>query len=547
MSFVSTKEIGPGGIILISTLTPIGLFLVLFLCAYKVFSNEGDRNDYRLLNGDIIEDSAVPHEFLNDEESLLHLADEFDFTSLPPEEQSAYLKGEEFVKNNPPNFQNIRGKSFTHEDDLSIRERGIGAFEFEQEQDILHSRYIVADKTEVIFQNNDAPYSTATAVLNLALPVKNRPHSDTVYFETKVFEYPNDNPNGHFSIGLVTKPYPSHFRLPGYNTFSIGYESTGNLKINKPFPAPLQQHQGEQSQYNAFVLPPLQQGDVVGFGYVIPTGTIFITRNGRKLMDVMKSCFIDLYPAVGCFLTNAKFQVNIGQLGFVWIEANVRKYGFISTSDYKKIVGDRGLASLPEYTNVLKNDSDKVLEKGEELPPRYPEDEIDFFGGTTKIGSSTLEAPKGEKYNKETKVVGSSSQVTDDPEEIMDMRERLYEQNITNDKNAYESAPLLYSDSVDYETTLDESDNRQYDSMETNESTVPQRPKATQDVAAPDVHSLDGSNENLDSNKVEPIEANSSSEARSSLKSGSSDRNTSHGKANKKNKGKKGKKKSKRK
>ena len=81
------------------------------------------------------------------------------------------------------------------------------------------------------------------------------------------------------------------------------------------------------------------------------------------------------------FSTNAKFQVNLGQLGFVWIEANVRKYGFVSTSDYKKISGDRGLASLPQYDKVIV-EGDKVLDKGEELPPRYPEEELDFFGRT---------------------------------------------------------------------------------------------------------------------------------------------------------------------
>lgn len=94
----------------------------------------------------------------------------------------------------------------------------------------------------------------------------------------------------------------------------------------------------------------------------------------------MKGCFVDLYPAVGCFSTNAKFQVNLGQSGFVWIEANVRKYGFVSTSDYKKLGGERGLANLPQYNKVLKDNSDKLLDKGEELPPRYNlEEELDFL------------------------------------------------------------------------------------------------------------------------------------------------------------------------
>ena len=126
------------------------------------------------------------------------------------------------------------------------------------------------------------PYSTATAVLNYPLPVRNRVYSDIVYFETKVSNSIMKTILMLISIGLVTKPYPSAFRLPGYNKFSIGYESTGNLKINKPFPTPLQQHQDEHSEYNALVLPALQQSDIVGFGYVVSTGTIFITRNGKK-------------------------------------------------------------------------------------------------------------------------------------------------------------------------------------------------------------------------------------------------------------------------
>ncbi|KAK6454305.1 uncharacterized protein RJT20DRAFT_173 [Scheffersomyces xylosifermentans] len=463
---LTVQVLDPANVLFIFVSLSIALFLVLFVCAYKLFFGNSERSEYTFIGSDFMGSSSndVPHEFLNDEESLTHLAETYDFSNLSPEEQSAYLKGEEFTKTNPPNFQNIKGKSFSVEDDKIIKDCGTNAFFFEPEQEVLSSRYLVADRTELNFHNNDAPYSTATAVLNYALPTKNRLYSDTIYFETKVYEYNNEgNPNAHFSIGLVTKPYPSSFRLPGYNKFSIGYESTGNLKINKPFPTPLQQHQGEQSEYNALVLPPLQQSDVVGFGYVSSTGTIFITRNGKKILDVMRGCFVDLYPAVGCFSTNAKFQVNIGQLGFVWIEANVRKYGFVSTSDYKKTGGDRGLASLPQYNNVVENDEDKILDKGEELPPRYPEEELDFFGRSSKdivrLGSSSRSqaqqlAEKGsnekngaddeeeEEEFKEPKSgdSGPSSEVTNEPEEIMDLRERIYEQQI---ENSSESTPLL--------------------------------------------------------------------------------------------------------
>lgn len=359
--------------------------------AFKIFIESLDHSEYESLLGNVFHVGDVDRDFLNDEEALVSLAEEYDFATLSPEEQQAFLKGEEFTKNNPPHIDNTRGRSFTREDESIIRDRGINAFEFEQEDDILSARYIVEDRTEVNFINNDASYSTATAIMNYPLPCKNR-NPDTIYFEVKVYEFCEEVTNEHFAIGLVTKPYPKSFRLPGYNNFSIAYESTGNLKINKPFPTPLQQHKHENSLFNALVLPQLSQSDVVGFGYVVQSGTLFITRNGKKLMDVMKGCFLDLYPAVGCFSTNAKFQFNLGQMGFVWIEANVRRYGFFSTSD-RNLKGERGLASLPEYGQIrLQND--KLLDKGEELPPEYPEEELDFFGRVTIGSSSQFEQKK---------------------------------------------------------------------------------------------------------------------------------------------------------
>lgn len=449
----------------------VTIILAIVFCIYKIFfSRQRINGEYQSLSSSITDNllgshlNDVPREFLNDEESLTHLAEAFDFTGLSPEEQQLYLKGQEFTVNNPPDFTKTRGRTFSVEDERMIKEYGINVFTFEMEKDLLNPHYIVADKTELNFNNNDLPYCTTTASLNYPLPVKNRVYSDTIYFETKVFEFIQD-PNSstqHFSIGLITKPYPTSFRLPGYNKFSIAYESTGNLKINKPFPTPLQQHLGEQSQYNALVLPPLQEADVVGFGYVIPSGTLFITRNGKKLLDVMKGCFVDLYPAVGCFSTNAKFQVNLGQSGFVWIEANVRKYGFVSTSDYKKLGGERGLANLPQYNKVLKDNSDKLLDKGEELPPRYNlEEELDFFGRSsndvTRVGSSAQHMRVNEKMTSrsgdadeddEVKSI-DRTHVTNEPEEIMDFRERIYEQNIRNDvleDNGSESVPLLPSE-----------------------------------------------------------------------------------------------------
>lgn len=402
-------------------ITAIVVFLLGFLIYIVCTEDDGDYEP--LLDGG---GRAVPRDFLNDEESLRHLAEEYDFTLLLPEEQQGYLQGQEFTHHHPPKFD-IRGRSFGNYEEAQIKDMGVHAWLFENElgqedasEDtpllgvVRDPSFVVRDKTELVFRCGQ-PYRVATAVMNMAMPCRHRVYLDAVYFETKVFEY-TPGPNTHFAIGLVTKPYPQ-FRLPGYNNFLIAYESTGNLKINKPFPTPLQQHQGNDSQFNNLVLPPLQQADVVGFGYVVSLGTIFITRNGKRVMDVMKGCYLDLYPAVGCFSADATFQVNIGKLGFVWIEANVRKYGFVSTTDSRRLSGERGAAALPRYS--LDDNIDRLLDKGEELPPEYPSGELDFFGRTNPVEGGSKE-----------KI--TTTQITNEPEEVMDLRERLYEQETNN-------------------------------------------------------------------------------------------------------------------
>jgi len=62
-------------------------------------------------------------------------------------------------------------------------------------------------------------------------------------------------------------------------------------------------------------------------GYRPRTGTVFFTRNGKKLEDVANGLKTqNFFPTVGA---NGPCQVhvNFGQLGFVFIEANVKKWG----------------------------------------------------------------------------------------------------------------------------------------------------------------------------------------------------------------------------
>ena len=66
---------------------------------------------------------------------------------------------------------------------------------------------------------------------------------------------------------------------------------------------------------------------MIGVGYRPRSGTIFFTRNGKKLDEVAHGLRTpNFFPTIGangpCMV-----HVNFGQLGFVFIEANVKKWG----------------------------------------------------------------------------------------------------------------------------------------------------------------------------------------------------------------------------
>lgn len=70
----------------------------------------------------------------------------------------------------------------------------------------------------------------------------------------------------------------------------------------------------------------------MGCGYRPRTGTIFFTRNGKRLEDAYTGMMRhNLFPTVGatgpCVL-----HVNFGQSGFVFVEANVKKWGLAPAS-----------------------------------------------------------------------------------------------------------------------------------------------------------------------------------------------------------------------
>lgn len=102
--------------------------------------------------------------------------------------------------------------------------------------------------------------------------------------------------------------------LAGYHKSSVAYVSTGHRRFNQPFtPTPFG--------------PAYVQGDVIGVGYRPRTGTVFFTRNGKKLDEFahnLKSQ--NFFPTVGAN-GPCTVHVNFGQMGFVFIEANVKKWG----------------------------------------------------------------------------------------------------------------------------------------------------------------------------------------------------------------------------
>jgi hypothetical protein len=182
---------------------------------------------------------------------------------------------------------------------LAIQEKGVSAWEFEPELEIANC--FVEARTEIEFFDSECSVQS-----NLPIPKQN----EVYYWEAKVYDKPEST---LLSIGLTTKPYPL-FRLPGLHKYSIAYTSTGQRRYNQPFTG---------TNY----APSFVQGDVVGVGYRPRTGTVFFTRNGKRLDDVahgLKSQ--NFFPTVGAN-GPANVHINFGQMGFVFIEANVKKWG----------------------------------------------------------------------------------------------------------------------------------------------------------------------------------------------------------------------------
>ncbi|EAW07339.1 SSH4 family protein [Aspergillus clavatus NRRL 1] len=210
--------------------------------------------------------------------------------------RSEYMRAKAFVEAYPPESMqtDISLSQF-----LAIQEKGVSAWEFQPELEIANC--FVEGRTEIEFYDSECSVQT-----NLPVPKQN----DVYYWEAKIYDKPE---NTLVSVGMTTKPYPL-FRLPGFHKYSVAYSSTGHRRHNQPFAS---------TPYG----PPLSQGDVIGVGYRPRSGTIFFTRNGKKLEDVVHAAKTqNFFPTVGAN-GPCTVHVNFGQMGFVFIEANVKKWG----------------------------------------------------------------------------------------------------------------------------------------------------------------------------------------------------------------------------
>lgn len=307
---------------------------------------------------------------------------------LSPEEQFYYKQGEEFIRQNPPLIiphetpatGRIEDPVIDESTRQFINDEGAFAWEFQPDSNLPNDTVIVENKTEITFLNYNYEASVMT---NLPIPRINRVYyCEFKIFEVNTTESSSQGPhqledNEVISMGLSTCPYP-YFRLPGKHHHSIAYDSTGSRRFNDSF---------ELEPALRTLFPRLQKGDVVGIGYRSNSGTVFFTRNGKKLKEdtvgghIKGWKFKYLYPIVGANIP-CKIHVNFGTYGFVYIEANVKKWGYAKSNgmklpppSYEEYGQDTLLESACEdegsdnESSSSINDGDIVDSHGELLPP----------------------------------------------------------------------------------------------------------------------------------------------------------------------------------
>jgi hypothetical protein len=287
------------------------------------------------------------------EDDLVREEENQAYLELESEEQELYFQSKDYLAANPY----YRGET-TLSQNLAIQEKGIQAFEFQKDSMLTNNDLIIINKYELNFFKK----FECCSITNLPMPHKN----EVYYFESKIYSLP-DPENTMISIGLGVKPYP-WFRLPGRHSHSVSYDSNGYRRHNQPFKFSFDPP-----------FPKYIEGDVIGVGYRTSSGTIFFTRNGKKISESKIGGHIrnfkianmgQLFPIIGAN-NLCSVHVNLGQAGFVFIEGNVKKWGFAPIEGngpappaYNKFNGD----ILLERSEI---DDEDILERENDFPPDF--------------------------------------------------------------------------------------------------------------------------------------------------------------------------------
>ncbi|KAJ7574506.1 hypothetical protein C8J56DRAFT_1172812 [Mycena floridula] len=135
------------------------------------------------------------------------------------------------------------------------------------------------------------------------------PGKQGIYYEVRILKMKRT-----VAVGLACRPHPP-WRLVGCSRLSAAFH-LNNMK--KFFEA------GKGKEY----LPntKLQNGDIVGVGFVHNSGTVFFTLNGSRLPDAFTGIFLphskhDLFAAIG-IRGKASIEINFGAEKFMWSEGN---------------------------------------------------------------------------------------------------------------------------------------------------------------------------------------------------------------------------------
>lgn len=370
---------GPGEEDTGSPLIPLLMISVLFLLTTVVLLTIAlIQKCCGLRNNSSIDDSDESNLQYDELEEIVN--DATALRIMTPDEQEIYFQAKEYIKLN--GFAKMDLAPWQRD---MIKEKGVQAWTFENSSENQHT-ISVDNKSEITFNNRNTPVSIQS---NLPIPFT----KDVHYIEFKIFDIPEQfRDNTLISLSLTTFPYPS-FVLPGRYLHSLSYDSNGDRRHNSPFPL-------ESLKSGRDIFPHLQEGDVVGIGIKKHSRAVFFTRNGKKLSEskfnghIKLPKSVQLFPTIGS-INPCRVDVNFGQMGFVFIEANVKKWGLaplrgseIPPPLYTKFNHDVLLdcsdvedSELPEFEDIVQS--------GIAGPAEFTDDEI----GDDELTLDTIEQP----------------------------------------------------------------------------------------------------------------------------------------------------------